>query len=134
MAYQGWLLKVGDYPIDAKRFIKPGYSAYINVQDLDSYRDANGVLHRDALEHAPIKIEWETPAMLTDLDMEEFFTNIRRNYIIPTERKVIVTAYIPELCDYVTKECYFPDIKPTMYGSYDGRIHYNSMRFALIGY
>ena len=36
------------------------YKGYVSVQDLDSYRDANGLLHREALSHVPIKCEFET--------------------------------------------------------------------------
>ncbi len=133
MAYAGYLIKVGDYTISAKKFIKANsFSAYANVQDLDSYRDADGVLHRNALPHVPIKVEFETPAMLTNKDFAELMSNIK--FTNPAERKANVTVYVPEYDDYVTQEMYMPDIKPTMYGNYGGVIHYNSIRLAFIGY
>lgn len=136
MAYRGWLIKVGNYTIPANKYIRAGsFVCAPHVQDLDSYRDANGKLHRDALEHIPVKVEFETPAMLTDLEYDaDFMANIRRNYINKTEKKAIVTVYVPEYNDYVTQEMYMPDIEPTMYGNYGGRIHYNATRIAFIGY
>lgn len=135
MAYSGWLIKVGNYIIPSDKYIKAeSYSVTRNIQDLDSYRDSNGILHRDALEHVPLKVEFETPAMLTDLTFDDFMSNIRRNYIIPKERKVMVTLYVPEINDYVTQEMYMPDPQMTMYGNYNGRIEYNPIRIAFIGY
>lgn len=135
MSYNGWILKVGDYTIDTKKYVKANdYSAYRNIQDLDPYRDANGVLHRNALEHVALKVEFSTPNGLTNYEYAEFMRNIRRNYINEQERKVLATVYVPELDDYVTQEMYFPDPKPTIYGNYNGYITYNSIKVSLIGY
>lgn len=135
MAYQGYLIKVGSYIIPTDKYVKAdSYSVTRIVQDLDSARDANGILHRTALSHVPHKIEFETPAMLTNTDMADLFGNIRRNYLIAEERKLMVTAYIPELDDYVTQEMYMPDTQFTIYGNYQNKITYNAVRLAFIGY
>ena len=77
MAYSGFLLKIGDYTIDAKRFIKAdSYSAYANMQDIDDYTDANGYEHRNAVELKAIKVEFETPAMLTNAEFTELMNGI----------------------------------------------------------
>lgn len=135
MSYEGWLIKVGNYKIPNDEFIKAeSYSVTRNVQDLNSYRDLNGILRRKALKHAPIKVEFETPAMLTDTKFEKLMSHIRENYIISTERKVHVTAFVPELGEYVTQDMYMPDPQTTIYGTYGGKIHYQSIRIAFIGY
>lgn len=135
MAYKGYLIKVGNYEIDDGKYIKPkSYSPYINTQDLDSYVDANGNLHRNVLDHYRCKVEWETPPMLTNTQFAELMKNIRANFTVPKERKAKVTLYIPELDDYVTQDMYMPDPKPQMYGTYGGVIHYESIRLAFIGY
>ncbi len=135
MAYSGFLIRVGDYTIPDDKYINAkSYTATRNIQDLDSYRDANGILHRTALEHVPLKIEFETPPMLTDITYGDLMWNIRRNYIIPQERKVLATVYVSEINDYVTQEMYVPDPKPTVYGTYGGRVYYNAIRLAFIGY
>lgn len=135
MAYNGYLIKVGGYIIDTKRFVRAeSYIVTRNIQDLDSYRDANGILHRQALDHVPLKVEFETPAMLTNSDMGELFSNIRANSKILKERKASVTLYVPELDDYVTQDMYMPDPQFTIYGNYQNKLTYNPVRIAFIGY
>ena len=136
MAYSGFLIKVGDYIIPANKYIKAdSYSVYRNIQDLDSYRDANGFLHRNVLSHVANKVEFETPSMLTNVEFASLMKNIQRNYISSLEeRKALVTLYIPEIDDYVTQEMYMSDVKPTIYGTYGGIVRYNAVRIAFIGY
>lgn len=135
MAYEGYLLKIGNYTVEQGKYIKANsYSAYANVQDLDSYRDADGVLHRNALTHVPIKVEFETPAMLTNDTFADFMNKIKSNYISAAERKVHARVYVPEYDDYVEQDMYVPDIKPTLYTTHGGKIRYNAIRIALIGY
>lgn len=134
MAYSGWLLKIGNYTVDEGRFIKAeSYSAYANMQVLDPWTDANGYEHINAVDLKALKVEFETPAMLTNADLTEFLNSIKANYIDTKARKCMVTAYIPELDDYVTQLCYIANFTPQIYGTYDGVIHYNSIRFAIIG-
>lgn len=135
MAYQGYLIKVGSYTISGKKFIRAdSYSVTRNIQDLDSYRDANGVLHRTVLGHVPLKVEFETPAMLTNSDVAELFGNIRSNFTIPKERKASVTVYVPELDEYITQDMYMPDPQFIMYGIFNEVVRYNPIRIAFIGY
>ncbi len=135
MAYSDFLIKVGNYEISTKKFIKANsYSVLYSTSDLDSYRDADGYLHRQALSHKLMKVEFETVPMLTNDDIAELMRNIRANYINSVEKSCLVTAYIPELDDYVTAECYIPDIQFSIYGNYGGKIHYNAIRFAFIQY
>lgn len=134
MAYQGYLIKVGNYQVPHKFIKADTYSPYRNVQDLDSYRDGNGVLHRNALEHVPCKVEFETPPLLTNIQFKELMSNIQANYINAIERKASVTLYIPETDSYETQEMYMPDITPKIYGIFNDVIKYNPIRFAFIGY
>lgn len=132
--YQGYLIKVGGYTIPTKKFIKAdSYLPYVNMQDLDPWTDADGYLHRAPVELKAMKVEFETPAMLTNVEFEEFMSNIRRNYTNKTGRECIVTAYIPEYDDYVTQRCYLADFTPQIYSNYDGVLRYNPIRFAFIG-
>ena len=133
MAYKGYLLKVGDCIISGKKYIKAdSYSAYVNMQDVDDYTDANGYLHRNAVDLKVAKVEFETP-MLTNSDLTELMSNIQANYTITKARQCEITAYIPEYDDYVTQTAYLADIKPNIYGVFDEVIKYNPIRFAFIG-
>ena len=133
MAYSGWLLKVGNYTVPMK-FMKPEtYSAYVNMQDIDDYTDANGYEHRNAVNLKALKVEFETPAMMTNAVFSELMRNIRKQFVNSAERGLYITAYIPEYDDYVTQYGYMADFQPQMYGTYGGVIHYNSVRLAFIG-
>lgn len=140
MAFDGRLVQINgspNYVIDAGKFVKAeSYKVLYSVTDYDSYRDANGVLHRNAVDHRIAKVEWETPALLTNTEVSELFREISRRYTIPKERKVSATVYIPETDSYVTQEMYMSD--PTMQIYHidkdKNKIQYNSFRIALIGY
>lgn len=134
LAYNGYLFKIGDYKLETDKFVKAdSYKPYINMQDIDDWTDASGYLHRNALELKAAKIEFDTPAMLTNTTFEELMSNIRRNYTNATARECMVEAFIPELNDYVTQRCYMADIQPQIYGVSGDVIKYNSIRFSFIG-
>lgn len=134
MSYSGFLVKVGNYIIPANKFIRAeSYSVYANMQDLNPYTDANGYAHREAVELKAIKVEFETPAMLTNAEFEELMSNIRANYISSRERSLYLTAYIPEYDSYVTQKAYMADFQPKIYGIFDGVIKYSPVRLAFIG-
>lgn len=134
MAYENYLIKVGDYEIPLKYMNADTYNAYMSVLDLDSYTDANGKLHRNALSHTPNKVEFETIPMLTSSEFAEIMNGIKNNYLVARERKANVTAFIPEKNAYVTQEMYMPDIVPVIYGIINGEVRYRPIRLAFIGY
>lgn len=133
MAYSGWLLKIGNYIVPMSFMKAETYSPYVNMQDLDDYIDANGYLHRNAVELKALKVEFETRAMLTNKTFNEVLNNIRSQFTNAAGRACYITAYIPEYDDYVTQYGYMADFQPTIYGTYDGIIRYNSVRLAFIG-
>jgi hypothetical protein len=136
MAYAGYLLKIGDYTLPFKFIKAESYSPYISVADLDSYRDADGILHRNALPDRSTKVEWETPAMLDNDEFGELMANIYAEFTNTNERRATVTMFVPELNGYVTQDMYMPDIKPTIYwhNKKTGKLQYNAIRLAFIGY
>jgi hypothetical protein len=136
MGFNGYLFKVGNYEIDGYNYINySSYNVTWNSQDLDSYRDALGVLHRNALEHKVAKIELETRENLTNDEVATFMGNIRANYTNQVERKATVTVFVPELNDYVTQEMYMsdPQFKIKRIDK-NNVIKYEKTRIAFIGY
>lgn len=133
MAYNGYLLKIGSYVVPSKFIKAESYSPYVNMQDVDPWTDADGLVHRNAVELKALKVEFDTPPMITRTQLNELLNGIRNNYISAKERTVNVTAYIPEYDDYVTQKAYLADFTPVIYGIFDGVIKYNSIRFAIIG-
>lgn len=141
MAYQGYLVKIkkknnnqSDYIIPFKFIKAESYSCLRSGQDLNSYRDNNGDLHRTALDNFLYKVEFETPAMLTNITFTELMSALQARYIKTVEKKVSAEIYVPELDTYKTQNCYIPDITPEMYLADANIIKYNPIRIALIGY
>lgn len=134
MAYSGYLIKVGSYIIPLNLIKADTYSVFMSITDLDSYVDANGVLHRNALDHVANKVEFETVPQLDHEQFASLMNNIRGQFTVAKERKASVTCYIPELDSYVTQDMYMPDIKPSMYLASATEIKYNAVRLAFIGY
>ena len=108
MSFNGsWLLKVGDYPIPLSVMAYGTYTASRNVQDLDSYRDADGVLHRNALPHVAYKVEFET-IYLTNKSFKTIIDNIKRNVIDVVANDVNLTYYDVWSDSYKTGHFYLP--------------------------
>jgi len=134
MAYAGYLIKVGSYTIPLSLIRAETYTVFKSVTDLDSYVDANGFLHRNALDHIANKVEFETVPLLTNAQFSSLMTNLYAQMSSTLERKASVTCYIPETDTYVTQDMYMPDIKPTLYYADATKIQYNQVRLAFIGY
>lgn len=139
MAYSGFLVKVGSagsqYEIPLSFIKADSYKVTRLVQDLDSYRDTDGVLHRNALSHVPHKIEFECVPMLTNTEISAVVNSIRAKFTNAAERKILVSAYIPETDSYTSQEeMYMPDIEYNMYLADTSIVQYDAVRFAFIGY
>ena len=134
MAYSGFLIKVGNYTVPFRYIEAKKYKCGIKGQDLDSYRDANGILHREALKNKAIKTEWEIPTGKEESELRELMDNIRSQYTNQIEKKALVTAWMPEIGDYVTMDCYMPDVEYTIDYADESTIEYSSFRLAFIGY
>jgi len=134
MAYGGYLVRVGSYTIPLSFIKADSYKITHLIQDLDSYRDADGVLHRNALSHVPDKAEFECVPMLTNTEISAVVNSIRSQFTNPAERKASVTVYVPERDEYITQDMYMPDPEYSIYYADDTIVQYNSVRFAFIGY
>lgn len=64
-------------------------------QDLDSYRDTEGVLHRNALAHTATIIEFDTVPMW-DTEFNAMMSSLTTAYSSAVERKVTITYYDEE--------------------------------------
>lgn len=112
MSYSGFLIKIngnGDYNIPLQYMDEKSYSSTLPVLDMDSYRDANGVLHRDAIIQVP-KVKIKT-IPLSNTQLADLWGNIRARYTNGMEKRVTATVYIAELDDYITQSFYIPDVE-----------------------
>ena len=135
MAYSGYLVKVGTYTIPFKYIKADTYSCVWSVNDVDSYRDANGELHRNTvLARRTMKVEWETPD-LSDSEIQTLLTAIKNQFTSATAKSATVTAYMPEEGVYKTDKCYLTsDVNFSIRYADANGIRYNPVRFAFIGY
>lgn len=133
MAYKGYLLKIGNYTFPHEYIQADTYSAYVNMQDVDPWTDGDCLLHRNAVELKALKVEFNLVPQLTNAQLSKIMGQIKANYTNEQARECMVTAYIPELDDYVTQKSYRVDIKPQIYGIFDGVIKYDEIRVAIVG-
>ena len=133
MGYGGYLVKFGDYIIPNSLIKQDTFSSYVNMQDKDPWTDENGFEHRDAVKLKALKVEFETKAMLTEKQFDDFWKNIEKNYTKAKERGGYITAYVPEKHGYVTQYGYIADIQPTFYSVAHGKIKYDPIKFSFVG-
>jgi hypothetical protein len=108
MAFNGsYYIKVGDYPIPLKYMFKGSYKVSVNTQDLDSYRDGDGKLHRNVLPHQADKLEFEVPYTTVN-QFRTLMDNLRQQMINKVERNVELRYYNPESDSYETGSFYMP--------------------------
>ena len=114
MAFNNHLIKVGDYTIPDKFIKYDSWSCTYETLDFDSYRDANGDMHRNALGNRKLKVEFNTPYLYKH-DFDELMAGIRSQFVTEVqqrEQSANVTAYTDELGDYVTQKCYLVNVNP----------------------
>lgn len=156
MAYAGYLIKLGTgnsaYTIPSKYIKYETFQCLWSTTDVDSYRDANGTLHRDSvLPNKVLKVEWETPD-LSDTEFETLMSNIRAQYLASgnvqnadgthttifntkAAKSCVVTAWMPEEGAYKSDTCYLTsDVNITIRYADEKGLRYNPVRFAFIGY
>lgn len=110
MAYSGYHIKMGSNIFPERYIAVETYIITPNQRmDLDSYRDANGALHRTVLSHTASKIEWNTP-YLYRADKVSMMSFLRANMSDVQSRTFSVTYYDDETDAYKTGTFYMPDI------------------------
>lgn len=110
MAFDGYLLKVGAEIFPLSFVFKESYEVTPNRrQDLNSTRNANGILQRNVLAHRPSTISLSTKPM-DNTELEKMMELITRNFVAENERKVKLTYYCPDINSYKTGYFYIPDI------------------------
>lgn len=134
MAYEGYMLKMNNIVIPLRYMQHDSCKIKVNTQDLDSYQDAKGELHRIVLDHTQIKIEWNFP-FSTNVKLQELFGIFRSIWGEGPERKCEnVTVYVPEWDRYYTGKFYMPDPEFQIYSIINEIITYRAVRMALIEY
>ena len=103
-------------------------------QDLDSYQDNNGVLHRNVVSHYRSKCEFNTPPLL-EKDLLVLQNLLNSCIINAKERKGRIMFYCFDTHQYETMTCYIPDVTFTPLRITDsGEVIMDKVRFAFIEY
>ena len=133
MAFNGYLISSGGERFDDTNIYKESYEIGREDMDLDSFRNANGVLERNVLDHSSVVITFETKPMTNDAfaNMMGFFS---RHYSVPRERKISLVYFLPEDNDYHSGEFYMATPKPKIHHIWDNVITYSQMQIKLVEY
>jgi hypothetical protein len=103
-------------------------------QDLDSFQDDLGHLHRNTLEHTRSKLEWNTPP-LTEREFLDLQNILNSAIINEKERKGKIIHYCFDTHTYEQGEFYIPDITFTPLRIYpNGEVLLDKVRLAFIEY
>lgn len=146
MAYNGYLLKVkgvgsgayaSDYTFPLTYIQFESFKPIKAVQDLDAYRDANGILHRNVIPAKIVKVEFQLRENIKASEYDTILSAIKNRYTVAAERKCKIDVFLPETCGYTGYiDVYLPDPDVTI-KRVDEDINdliYKSARMAFIGY
>lgn len=143
MAYNDYLLKIkgtsgsfaSDYEFPKTWIEAETFKVVRGVQDKDSYRDGNGVLHRTALAHTIYKGEFQVRENIKASEYNAIMEQIQGRYINVTERKLRIDAYVTETGQYTGSiDVYMPDPEVTIKKIIKNDLVYKTIRFAFIQY
>lgn len=114
MAFNGTLISMGGSKFPLKYVFKESYKITPSARlDLDPFRNTEGWLMRNVLEHTASKITFETVPMWNDKHAE-MWSFIRSHYTNEHERKLNLVYYRPDTDDYASGDFYIPDFTPPM--------------------
>jgi len=105
-------------------------------QDLNAYRDANGLLHRNALKHTATQVEFNTIPM-KQAQMTKLMKAIKDSYVNFNERDSKNCSYYdPELGTMSSGHHMYlsSNLAFQIYGTYNDEIFYKECTFKFVEY
>lgn len=102
-------------------------------QDLDSYQDNLGKLHRNTLAYTRSKLEWNTPPLF-ERELLSLQNILNSGIINAKERKLKIIHYCFDTHTYEQGEFYMPDITFTPLLIRNGEVLMDKVRLAFIEY
>ena len=102
-------------------------------QDLDSYQDNLGKLHRNTLDHTRSKLEWNTPPLF-ERELLSLQNILNSGIINSKERKLKIIHYCFDTHTYEQGEFYMTDITFTPLLIRNGEVLMDKVRLAFIEY
>lgn len=135
MAYSGYLFKFGNYTFPNKYIMWDTFETNPNQrQDLDSYTDANGLTHRNAISHTKTQIQFSTRKM-PESEMKKIMDGMVKNYKNEKERDANCTYYDTEHLSYKTGHFYLdPSLQTKILGLKKGILWFGEITWLFIEY
>lgn len=137
--FSGWLIKFGDVILPNSFILADGWESTPNQRvEIDAYRDANVLLHRETSENFKTSITLNIRAM----NLEEM-TAFKAVIGLATldinnkkQRRLMVTYWNDEELEYKTATMYMPDVTYSIHtvDEVDRDIEYNGFTIELIEY
>ena len=137
--FSGWLIKFGDVVLPNSFILADGWESTPNQRvEIDAYRDANVLLHRETSENFKTSITLNIRAM----NLEEM-TAFKAVIGLATldinnkkQRRLMITYWNDEELDYKTATMYMTDTTYSIHtvDETDRDIEYNGFTIELIGY
>ncbi len=137
--FSGWLIKFGDAILPNSFILADGWESTPNQRvEIDAYRDANVLLHRETSENFKTSITLNIRAMNLE-EMTAFKTVIGLATLdinSKKQRKLMITYWNDEELTYKTATMYMPDVTYTIHtvDEVDRDIEYNGFTIELIEY
>ncbi|EOT29504.1 hypothetical protein C805_00088 [Eubacterium sp. 14-2] len=137
--FNGWLIKFGDVVLPNSFILADGWESVPNQRiEIDAYRDANVLLHRETSENFKTSLTLNIRSM--NLAEMTAFKNViglaTLEITSKRQRRVTVTYWNDEELDYKTAIMYMPDITYSIHTVDEAAkdIEYNSFSVELIEY
>ena len=137
--FQGWLIKFGNVILPNSFLLADGWESTPNQRiEIDAWRDADVLLHRETSEHFKTKIKLTIRE--TTLEERIAFDNVIGLASLPDterrERKVMLTYWNDEELEYKSGTFYMSDTTYTAHYIDENRndIEYNSFKVTLTEY
>ncbi len=137
--FNGWLIKFGDVVLPNSFILADGWESVPNQRiEIDAYRDANVLLHRETSENFKTSLTLNIRGM--DLAEMTAFKNViglaTLEITSKRQRKLMVTYWNDEELDYKTATMYMPDVTYSIHTVDESAndIEYNPFPIELIEY
>lgn len=126
--YTGWLLKFGSVILPNSFLLADGWKSKPNQRvEIDAYRDANVLLHRETSENYKTQLTFNVRSMnlLEKMAFTEVINQATVSMADKKQRRVTVTYWNDEINDYKQGTFYIPDIEYTIHTTNDKPGQYN---------
>lgn len=137
--FNGWLIKFGDIILPNSFILVNGWESVPNQRiEIDAYRDANVLLHRETSENFKTSLTLNIRSM--NLPEMTAFKNViglaTLEITSKRQRRLMVTYWNDEELDYKTATMYMPDVTYSIHtvNEEERDIEYNPFSVELIEY